>query len=201
MQRLILVRHGLTEDNKAGTIPGAGGTEALAPEGVAQLEKAAVALRGYLPAHLYASPMERAQQSARIVAAELGLEVETVAGIEERDWGELTGTSWAALQERLGTMATEERYTFVPPGGESWQQCEARIVAAIKKLLERHPDGTVIVVTHGGVIRALMPFLLRSSLEEGVSRNFDNGSITVFAGQSAGELEPVTINGTSHLKP
>lgn len=198
MSELILIRHGETAKNVEGVLHGAADTERLTENGVGQIKKTAEKLEEFSPVKIYMSDESRAKQSGELLADQLGIPCEQISGLHERNWGEFSGKPWAEVQRVLGPMSLEERYTYVPPGGESWQQFESRLIGAISSILEAHKGETVAVVSHGGSIRALMPYLLGAPKEESFKYDLANASLTVFKNDN-GVLTSVSVNDTSHL--
>jgi len=81
-------------------------------------------------------------------------------------------------------MTLEERFTFVPPGGESWQQMEQRLLAHLQGW--RQLSKSAAVVAHGGVLRALIPLLLNEPRESSFRYDLDDASVSVFGVEADG---------------
>ena len=113
----------------------------------------------YRPAHLYCSRFRRARQTADGIAAEVGLPVVEVDGIEERSFGELRGKPWADYREVVGALDIEELWRHRAPGGESLVDVAARVARVVSTLADRHPGEQVIVVSHGAVMAALRAWI------------------------------------------
>lgn len=151
MSRLLLIRHGPTAWNEAGRIQGRS-DQPLSPAG-----RAAVAA-WTLPveaggARWLCSPLARARETAAILH---GGPVEAEPRLVETDWGAWEGRTLAGLRDELGAeMAANEArgLDFRPPGGESPRAVQERLGPLLAELAER--PGTVLAVTHKGVIRAL----------------------------------------------
>lgn len=164
------------------------------------MEATAKALVRMNPAIVYSSTEKRAVESGQILSQRSGIPLKTISGMQERNWGEFSGKSWPEIESILKPMSLEERYKYVPPKGESWQQFEERLIKAINQVLEAGSEGSVIViVTHGGTIRALMPYLLSAPKEESFKHDPDNASITIFEYES-GKFSSKIINNTDHLR-
>lgn len=198
MERIILVRHGETDVNTQGILHSSDDVEPISDVGINQISLTAEKLRELKPKIVYSSKEVRAIQSGQLIAKILGIKFETVDGLQERNWGELSGQSWVSVKKILESMSLEERYTYIPPNGESWQKFEQRLIWTISKLIGDNKDETIAVVTHGGAIRALMPYFLSAPKEESFKYNPDNASITVFDGND-GVFSQVAINDTNHL--
>jgi len=198
MENLILVRHGQTEKNTKDVLHESGDVEQLTEVGVDQIKLTAEKLKEFSPVAVYSSKEMRGVQSAELIANTLQIPFEAVDGMEERKWGNLSGKSWSEVQAILEPMSLEERYLYTPEGGESWEQFEKRLILTVSSIMEKHKGENVVVVSHGGAIRALMPYLLNAPREESFNHNPDNASITVFD-KTNGVLGQITLNDTSHL--
>lgn len=198
MEKLIIIRHGETAKNVAGKLHSTDDLEQLTEIGIEQIKKTVEKLREYAPAVVFSSKEPRAIQSGEIISKEFAIPFETIDGMQERNWGEFSGKSWSEVQVILDPMSLEERYKFIPPGGESWEQFENRLIKAISNIMEANPNQNIVVVTHGGAIRALIPYLLSAPKEESFKYNPENASITVF-NKSDGTLNQELVNDTGHL--
>jgi broad specificity phosphatase PhoE len=136
---LLLVRHGETDWNAVGRLQGHT-DRPLSDFGRRQAEQLAAELEGEELEAIYSSDLARARETAEVVGERLGLPVVLDPDLREKDWG-----SWEGL-----TAVERDRVEFV---GESTQAHEERILGALRRIAERHPDGRVLVLTHGGSMR------------------------------------------------
>lgn len=115
---------------------------------------------------VYSSPMERAQETAAPIASQLGLEVRLDPGLLECDFGEWTGAELKTLG-KLAEWTTVQRWPsgWRFPGGESFSEMQARMLATIDTLRARHPGGTVVAVSHADPIKAAVSHALGSHLD------------------------------------
>jgi len=186
-----LLRHGehvLRGRVLAGRTPGVG----LSARG--RLEIAAVAdrLADENIEALYASPLQRTRETTEILSARLDLPVEYRDDLIELDFGEWTGLTFDAVRAdgRWRLWSTSRSIASVP-GGESMRAVQERAVRALFELRQAHSDGTVLIVSHGDVIRAALLFALGmpldfySRIEVGVASlntiHFDDWGIRVSA--------------------
>jgi probable phosphoglycerate mutase len=160
--QLLLVRHGQTSWNAEGRWQGHG-DPGLSELGRRQALETAEALRtAPEPAWnlVVASDLERARATAEILAEALRLEVEVDARLRELDVGGWTGLTRAEIDARdpetLRAFETGEP-SIRPGGGESRVQIRIRTRDCVRSLIERFAGRRLIVVTHLGVIRALVP--------------------------------------------
>lgn len=164
MLRLILVRHGQTDANVRMAIDSRPPGGPLTEQGVRQAAELAEALGGEPVVAVYASTAVRAQQTAAAVAARHGLDVRVVAGLHEVFVGDLEGSvdreSLRAFAQVFGAWARDGDLTRPMPGGETGQAAFDRFTAALDGIVAEHPDGTVVVVSHGGLLRLVVPLLV-----------------------------------------
>ena len=156
--RVLLVRHGATvltaEDRFAGSsdIP-------LSEIGEHQALRLAERLSRLEIAAVYASPMKRTVHTAELLAAPHRLVVEKVDGIREIDHGrwELKTRAEVEREFREEYEAWEaDPFTFAPADGESGLSVLARALPAVRAIVQRHPNQTVLVVSHKATIRLLI---------------------------------------------
>jgi alpha-ribazole phosphatase/probable phosphoglycerate mutase len=150
---LVLVRHAEPADELRGRCYGTLDV-GLSDGGVA----AARALAERLPVAydaVYSSPRIRALETARPLAERRGFDVEVDERLREIDFGDFEGRTYEEIEHDEPELfrAWMERPTTVRfPGGESYADLRERAVAALDAIRAR--EGSAIVVTHGGVIRA-----------------------------------------------
>lgn len=160
--RIFLVRHGATvltaEDRFAGAtdVP-------LSAEGRAQAARLGERLAGENLVAVYASPMDRTLETARLISAPHGLEVIARDGLREISHGRWEGLTRTEVDERYPQEAAaweEDPYTFAPADGESGLAVTARALPALIEIVRAHQGGTVLVVSHKATIRLLLSSLL-----------------------------------------
>lgn len=163
---LLLVRHAqtaLTGRRLPGRAPGVH----LSPAG--RRQAAALARRlARLPrvAAVYASPLERARETAVPIARALGLEVRVDAGLQELDVGRWTGAAVRTLRQLPEWQSVQQapaRFAF--PEGESFADMQARVTGALDRLIGRHPGRTVVAVSHADPIKAAVAHALGMPLD------------------------------------
>jgi broad specificity phosphatase PhoE len=153
-RRFLFLRHGETDWNREGRIQGHTDI-ALNATGIAQAQAAAELLAGERFDRIIASPLSRAFDTARIVNDASSRPLHTDAGLIERGFGAFEGHIVAEIKRRHGIPMTQSLSTILPPDAEQWDTTLARTRATIRKWTERHPDETLLFVSHGGVFGAL----------------------------------------------
>ena len=160
--RLYLVRHGATQLTSEDRFSGAIGVD-LSDEGRAQIERLADRLAQEKIAAIYSSPLSRTLDSARILAAPHRLTPQTDDGLREISHGRWEGLSRREVEDRFGDeyAAWEvDPFTVAPEGGESGVSVLARALPVIRQIVARHPDESVIVVSHKATLRLIISSLL-----------------------------------------
>ena len=154
--------HGLLGRVLAGRMPGVGMTE----RGHAEIATQAERLAGDKVTAIYASPLQRTRETAEIVAARLGLPITFRDDLLELDFGEWTGATFDSIRAdpRWQAWSTQRSLATIP-GGESMRAVQQRVVAAIVELNERHLHETVVLVSHGDVIRSALVYALGMPLD------------------------------------
>ena len=145
-----------------GRLPGVG----LSPRGRAEIAAVAARLAEEKIEALYASPLQRTQETAEILAARLGLPVQYREDVIEIDYGEWTGLTFDEIrQDERWQMWARSRSIAAVPGGESWRRVQERVVGVLFDLRQVHPEGSVVIISHGDVIRAALLFALGMPLD------------------------------------
>jgi broad specificity phosphatase PhoE len=158
MATLWFARHGESTWNAEGRWQGQADPP-LSELGRAQAEALAEALAGAGIALLASSDLERARETARIVAARLGLEPVLDPALREHDVGAWSGLTHAQIEARWPEELARFRagdLALAPGGGESRLVLRARVRDALERL-EARAAGPLALVSHLGVLRALAP--------------------------------------------
>jgi probable phosphoglycerate mutase len=163
---VLLVRHGTTPTTGA-TLPGRAPGLHLSPAG--QRQAAAAARRiGRLRsvAAIYASPLERTQETAAPIAEATGLQIQAHPGLLECEFGEWTGCQLKELARRPEWRQVQNSpSSFRFPGGESFAEAQLRICTALAGLVAAHPGATVVAVSHADPIKAAVAAAIGTHLD------------------------------------
>ena len=188
---ILLVRHGETDGNAARILQRP--DVPLNDRGLRQAEQLARRLSAVGFARILCSDLLRARMTAAPLAARSGVAIEENPLLQERNFGDLRGMAYAALPE--DPFGPDVR----PPNGEDWPTFHARVADAFAFIVSRRRgvNGTLVVVTHGLVCRALVE--RHALLPEGVvvPERFDNASITVIHDDAPHRVS--LLNCTAHL--
>ncbi|MBI3291067.1 histidine phosphatase family protein [Candidatus Falkowbacteria bacterium] len=153
MGKIFLIRHGQDADNEAGILNGRRDVE-LTESGREQARKVAEKLRDNDVRIIYASPLKRAYETARIIATELGIdEVATDEYLIERDFGVLTGKPISDITKYTDKILPTDKvnYFLEAEGAENFPTLLERGKNILEKIKQKHPNDNVLIVTHGDV--------------------------------------------------
>jgi broad specificity phosphatase PhoE len=153
---LLLARHGQTDLNVDERWQGRLDLP-LNTTGLAQAQRLALDLPTGIDA-IVASPMQRARQTAAPAAQKWGLPVAFDADFRERDFGVFEGLTEAEVGQQFPELAAcnaAYRWDMEPPGAESTRAVVDRVARGLQRLREQHEGRTVLLVSHGFVVRCL----------------------------------------------
>src|SRR5262245_59468638 len=160
--RVFLIRHGATvltaEDRFAGATD-----VALSDEGREQAQRLALRLRPQKIVAVYASPLSRTMETARILARPFGVEVIPCPALREIShghWEQMTRAEVAAQFPEEAQAWEKDPYTFAPKDGESGLAVTCRALPALVDIVRQHTGSEVLVVSHKATIRLLISSLL-----------------------------------------
>jgi broad specificity phosphatase PhoE len=178
MSTFYLVRHGdkTRADMMVGRMPGVH----LTAKGRRQAQVVARYLQRAPIAHMFSSPLERAQETAAPVAKKKRLTVQLSPAFHEMDMGEWTGISRAKLS-RLRTWKQFCQYhggTSIP-GGETLPEVQARVVSEMIRLREKYPDEGIAIFTHEDPIRLAVCHFIGAPIDVYEHITIALGSVTV----------------------
>jgi alpha-ribazole phosphatase len=169
---LILVRHGETDWNRDGRWQGHADAP-LNERGRKQARELAGELAETPVAAVYASDLSRARETAEIIAAPHGSPVDVDPRLREVHVGDWSGLTMAEIEERYPEAVRRWRTGAVDHAfedGETYAAMGERVVAAVEEIAARHRGEEVVVVLHGGPIRALLAHAAGITYEQQRSR-------------------------------
>lgn len=184
--QLLLVRHGAIDDHAAGRYIGAL-DRPLSPSGQAQARRLASLLPGEIDRCL-CSPMLRARQTAELALAGHACPTEFLDSLREIDFGRWEGLTFAEIVARDPGLVDEwqrEALAFQFPGGEQTRHFWQRVGQALQ-VISSIPAERVLVVSHGGVIRAMLCSLLGLPFDRYLAFAVQPAALTVLEVQGQG---------------
>jgi broad specificity phosphatase PhoE len=205
--QLILVRHGESVGNSENRLQGHNDYD-LTDLGREQAKLTAERLAELGTTAVYTSPLLRAGATAGAIASRLRVEPQTLPGVSEYIFGELSGSTYAELRQRFANdpkMAAIPAAERVYPGEEGRQVFFDRVVGAVWKVIDTHPGETVAVVSHGGPIALMCQYVLGLPYKRPMPFAINNCSLTYVDVSEDATLSHeqrarlVQLNDTCHL--
>lgn len=187
--RLILIRHGETDWNREGRLQG-GQDIPLNDLGRSQAAEAAERLRtlapGFAALDYIGSPMQRARETMDILRRTLDLAPGAYRlddRLKELTFGSWEGYTWRDIRKaerEQAQLRERDKWSFVPPGGESYAMLAERIRPVLQEL-----TGETVLVSHGGVARAVLALVGAVSQQKASLVEIWQGKILVVTGNRA----------------
>jgi probable phosphoglycerate mutase len=176
---------------------------ALTDRGRAQATAAAQRLAEHSIDAVISSPVRRARQTADAVAVALGLEVQFEPGFAETDFGDWQGFTFAEVQQQWPGQLQHwlGDPSVAPPGGESQEATEARVLEARERLVSSYAGATVVVVSHVTPIKSLVRAALDAPPHALFRMQMSPGSLSIVDWFVEGHDVMRLFNDTSHLGP
>ena len=197
MTTFTFVRHGQTDWNFQKRIQGATDVP-LNDTGREQARQTGLVLAERRWDGIISSPLSRARETAEIIASIVGLgSPELVPELAERSYGEVEGLNADEIRARFPDPRGDV------PGRERRSAVVQRVLPALEALAEEHPDETLIVVSHGGVIGSLVRYITEKQLPQqghaipnGSAHDFvlDDGHVSI------AEFNGVAIDPTIRMR-
>ena len=180
VQKIFLVRHGLTMWNNERRYQGHTDTK-LSPEGIEQAVLLQKRMQHENLSAVYSSDLQRAYETARIIAQPHNLEVEVCPDLREINFGVWEGLTYNDIEINypdLLKLWLETPHLLNIPKGESFLLVKERAIKSIKGIIKSNHKEDVLIVTHGGTIAALICAIKEKSLKEMWQYKQSNTSVT-----------------------
>ncbi|MEK6938056.1 MAG: histidine phosphatase family protein [Nanoarchaeota archaeon] len=198
--RLLLVRHGETEENKAGIIQGWLPGK-LTPLGIKQAQQLAKRLKWLKIDYAFSSDLTRCVDTTQeILKYHLKTKLTLDKRIRERNLGIFQGTKrnksdWEALPDE------GNEYFRTPEGGESFAEVQKGVKKFLKELIKEHSQDTILVVTHGGTLIVFRSLLEKKDISDLIQPKVANNTgLSEYEVNSKGQVKMVCFNCDKHLK-
>ncbi|MFB6217192.1 MAG: histidine phosphatase family protein [Candidatus Aenigmatarchaeota archaeon] len=198
MVRIVVCRHGQTDENREGVLQGRMDTS-LNDRGMNEAEKLSRRIEGEELDHIYTSKLKRAQQTAEKVAERQNKDPEPLDRIQEIDLGELQGKDVEKWHEKI-LEKEEALHHWKPEKGESMQEVEQRTREALEKFAETHENEQILVVAHGAAIRAIIMGILDTKRDKYLNISQGNTCINILEFHEEIGWVIERLNDTSHLE-
>ena len=200
MGTLLIVRHGETEWNATGRIQGHTDI-GLSDKGAEQAILLGQRISGLQIDVAYSSDLQRTSETARLALGERDVALNKSTMLREYNKGEFEGLTLKEIKAQFPAeypKYLEKNLDYSPKGGESTRAVSARMAKIIGEIKSNHLNETVLVVSHGGALRAAMVSLLGMPLEGNWSFMFGNCGLTI-VDTFMDNVVLRQFNDTSHL--
>ncbi len=202
MVKLILVRHGYSKGNKDGMFTGHLDVP-LIDVGLKQAKLVSnYILEKFKVDAIYSSPMSRSSETVRKVADTLNLPIILVQDLIEIYGGEWEGITFEDIAKRDPEFFKywwDNKGVVRCPGGESMEDAGKRAYKALEKICADNEGKTLVIASHGGVIRSLQCMLLGIDMNNFNSISWvPNASISIIE-YNNGKFTPIEFGITEHL--
>ncbi len=194
MGHLLLVRHGMSEWNKAGVWTGLTDVH-LAAEGFAEAKRAADAIAGIEIHKAHVSQLARAEETFECMEIALHTHIpeERSAALNERDYGTYTGKNKWEVKKEVGDEKFERirrSWNEPVPDGETLKDVYARIVPYFEEhiLPDIKADKNILVVAHGNSLRALIKYIEHASDEAVCDIEVGVGEVVLYSFDASGRV-------------
>ncbi|MHB8378486.1 MAG: histidine phosphatase family protein [Acidimicrobiales bacterium] len=194
---MTLVRHGETDWNATHRVQGHHDAARLTAQGRQQAHVVANSLRELGFDQLFTSDLDRATQTATIIGASIGLTPKVDPLLRERSFGSYEG---GPIDRLTGDVTGIHDGVLVdpdarPPGGESFRDVVARAGLLIERESRALSTHRLLIVTHGGTLRAFRAYATRTPLEGLAWYPVDNCSVwTVNSPTARNDDDPLTLD-------
>ncbi|NLA59670.1 MAG: histidine phosphatase family protein [Firmicutes bacterium] len=200
MTTFYLIRHGETQANKAGILQGQLDVP-LSESGRRQARAVAEALSGVRLDAVYSSDLSRARETAEAIVEGRTCPLVLDRRLRELDMGAISGLTIEESRKRFpefhARLAADRYGVRRPGGGESRLDLRSRMASALDDIYERHKDGRVAIVSHGGSINAVLGIVSQDGSWPGLV--VANCSVTIVERDDNG-WRTIRVNDCEHMR-
>ena len=171
--KIFMVRHGQTDSNTAKRIMGQRIDESLNEEGKRQSEGLAKGIQDMTFDVIFSSPLKRAAETAGILGREREAQIVHRDELKERDFGSLSGMTWAEAVavakrdlEEFRMNDRGQKYDYRPWGGESAEDVKKRLLDFVGEIKKEYAGKSVLIVAHSGIVRLAHHLFRKQRVEQ-----------------------------------
>lgn len=196
--KLIIIRHGETEENVAGILQGHLPGK-LSANGVKQVKKVALRLKNEKFDFIYSSDLERAANTAKEIAKyHPNTKIKFVKNLRERNLGEFQGKK----KNDFNWNVKDQKATFIEPKeGETMEEVYKRAKSFLYDIIRQHNNNSVLFVCHGGIGKSLVAVITGKKYTEVKSvESLQNTSVSIFEINEDKNHKILCYNCVKHLE-
>lgn len=203
MTRIYLTRHGETEWNKQKRFQGSKNSE-LTEKGILAAELLASRVEEIDLDCIVSSPLKRAFQTAEIVRGSKKIDILKHEGFQEINLGDFEGMRWDEIEDMHGDILyriTEDPFNNRYPNGENLMEFYNRVENALREVIDKCRNKSVLIVAHGGTIKCIESYIRKFKINNDWMGNVvQNCSLSCFEVNKNNEIKEIFYNDTEHLK-
>ena len=201
LTKIILIRHGQTDWNIAGRYQGQADI-ALSDVGIKQAEILAQNFPVKKIDAIYSSDLKRAHFTANKIGEKFDVNVKTVKAFREICFGDWEGLTYEQITKKWPIALNN--FFQAPdileiPNGETFVEVQKRAMAALHEIIDQHNDSTVVIVSHGAILRTVIAGVLHTPLKYLWSFRQENTAVNIFT-YNEGYFMVDLLNSTAHLQ-
>ncbi len=200
--KVIIVRHGQTDENTKGGDASRDSEALLTYEGILQVKKLGHALKGHRITYAYSSPQKRAINTAEeILFYHSNAKIEHVDNLREQNLGKFSVLPKNVIRE-IHKQSGKPFADFRPEEGESYADVQKRVTTFLHNLVQKHQNEDVIlIVSHGGTLGMLLLSILEKEITEENYKTYkpENSAVTIIEIFKDKPIAIHTINDVNHL--
>lgn len=203
MTRIYLTRHGETEWNRQRRFQGSKNSE-LTEKGILGAELLASRMEEIELDYIVASPLKRAYHTAEIVRGNKEIDIIKHEGFKEINLGDFEGMRWDEIEELHGDILyriTGDPFKNRYPNGENLMEFYNRVEKALKEVIDKYRNKSVLIVAHGGTIKCIESYIRKFKINKDWMGNVvQNCSLSCFEVDDNNEIKEIFYNDTEHLR-
>ncbi len=183
MGLIIFLRHGQAKNNTERILAGRTPGVPLTSTGVKQAEEAAGLLADMNIAAIYSSPIDRARDTAKIVAQHNSLDMIIDERLTELDMGKFTSLPYDEIFSKHGNVFLKfysGELEIAHNGVETFSEVKRRVLSMVDHTIKHHPDKNVVLVTHMDPIKAMLSTVVNLSPTNLFELIIANASLNIF---------------------
>lgn len=180
---IIFLRHGQAKNNTERILAGRTPGVPLTPNGIEQAKRIAKFLEPLQISHIYSSPIERAYETAKIVADHKSIEPIVDDRLIELDMGKFTGMRYEDIFSSHGNVFLkfyDGDVEIAHNGVETFAEVKKRVLSMVDYVIEKHKNENVILVTHMDPIKAMLSTVMDLKPKSLYELIIANASLTIF---------------------
>lgn len=203
MTKIYITRHGETEWNKQRRFQGSKNSE-LTEKGILGAELLSNRVEEIYLDCIISSPLKRAYHTAEIVRGNKDIDIIKNEGFMEINLGDFEGMRWDEIEQMHGDILyriKDDPFNVGYPNGENLMEFYNRVEKAIKEVIDKCRNKSVLIVAHGGTIKCIESYIRKFKIHNDWMGNVvQNCSLSCFEVDENNNIKEIFYNDMEHLK-